>query len=206
LKKKACAVLLFTLFVGCFADDTYRQGVHLGIGFSPSFSYLLTSTESAGSQAVWYSNYLGGMSAEARVGWSKSEQKTSSFVSSLTWDYPSSHFAYSLFNGYAFTYYLNETAPSKVFDFFGGLFYSNVAGLSNISGAWGTKIGAKAGYEFNKHLTFWVGCSIAGQIRSYSILATQISDAYEIMPIGTYSSRELIFPTSILCSFSYSFF
>ena len=204
MKKTVCGLLILSYIIFSFAEETYRQGVHFGIGFSPSFSYLLISSKTYDSQA-WYSDYLGGFSVEARLGYSKSEYKASSFISSLTWDYPSTHFTFSLFNGYAFTFYTNEAAPSTAFEFFGGLYSSHVAGLDKINAAWGLKTGFKTGYEFKKRLTLWIGHSIACQLRSYSYPATLIDVHNDILHDGTSSSAELIFPTSVFASLTYLF-
>ncbi len=205
MKKVGCGLFVLLFVILSFAENNGKKGFRFGIGISPAFSYLLVSSSSGESQA-WYSNYLGGLSAELRLGYSKSENIISSFISSLTWDFPSSHFAYSLFNGYAFTFFTNEMARSRAYDFFVGLFSSHVAGLDNVHGAWGIKAGFKTGYKFKKRFFFWIGSSMGFQYRNYAYPGTELANSGEVYPVGEMTSQEVILPVSIFASITYSIF
>ena len=206
MKKHLCGLLFVSLITLAFPVDNIRQGFVFGVGLRPDFSYSLISTSMENSQA-WYSHYLGGCSAELRFGYSRNGKNVSSFVSGFTWNYPSSLFLFSLFEGYGFTHYMMESAPCFSYGFDAGITFSNTAGIDISYPAIGIKSGFKAGYEFMNHYTVWVGYNLGSEIRNYSINKMGI-DANDlsgtIKNYGPQNATDFILNNSISLSVSYS--
>jgi hypothetical protein len=204
MKTRLCGLICISLLSLAFPADN-RKGFVLGLGILPDFSYSVISTSLENNQN-WYSQYLGGCSAELRFGYSVSGTNVSSFVSSFTWNYPSDLFLFSLFEGFGWSHYTRELAPCLSYDFSAGITYRNSAGIDISYPAWGAKAGFKAGYEFSNHLTFWIGYAFGGEIMNYSIQKTGIDPndiTNTIRDLGLQNVTDVILNNSIGVSLSY---
>ena len=205
MKKHLCGLLCISLLFLAFPDDNNRKGFVLGFGILPDFSYSLISTSLEDNQN-WYSQYLGGCSAEVRLGGSISGMNVSSFVSSFTWNYPSDLFLFSLFEGFGWSHYTRESAPCLSYDLSAGITFRNSAGIDISYPAWGAKVGFKVGYEFANHLTVWIGYALGGEVMNYSIQRTGIDPGdltNTIRDLGLENVTDIIFKNSLGISLSY---
>ena len=206
MKKHLCGLLFVSLITLAFPADNIRQGFVFGMGLQPDFSWLLVSTSNDSTQS-WYSHYLGGCGAELRLGYSRSGKNVSSFVSGLTWNYPSSAFFFSLFGGYGFTHYMQQIAPCFIYDITAGLTFRNAIGLEKSYPCLGIRTGFKAGYEFAERWALWLGIYTGGEIRSYSTNRTEINPgdiSNTIINLGPMYCTDLIINNSLGLSVSYS--
>jgi hypothetical protein len=208
MKRHLCGILIYSLSAIAFPANNNRQGVVFSIGLQPDFSWLLVSTFNDSSQSS-YSHYLGAVGPELRIGYSRNGKNVSSFVSGFTWNYPSSLFLFSLFGGYGFTHYFQESTPGFAYDFTVGLTFVNTIGLEKSYPSLGFKTGFKAGYEFAKRWGLWLGTCTGGEIRSYSINKTGMNPADPtgtIIFYGPEYATDFILNNSMSLSVSYTIY
>ncbi len=208
MKRLAFYLMIVLFSTNACSFDNDRKGFVFGIGLSPDFTYTYVST-SLGSQSGWYNNYLGGLAGELRLGYSRSGKNISSFISSFTWNYPSDQFNYSLFGGYAFSHYINESGPSLAYDFSVDLGFRHTNVIDQGIGSFGMRTAFKVGFELGKHISVWLGDRIFYQVDSYTINRTTIDPndpTNTIRSLGSQSVTENGFGNSVFIILGYTLY
>lgn len=206
--------LIGAMAAAAFCSGNDGKGFYCNIGINAGFvpAIVYTSLGDSKDTTWWnqgsFTKYHGGATLDMHIG--RSSGKTaSSFVSALTWFYPSSIFDYSVFAGYAFTRYARFQPPSMVFEFLIGPEFRIINGLDKVSPVFfGLKTGIKAGYEFNGRFTGWAGVCAGYGYREYSIdlIAIDPNDlSNTLQHYGVISVRENMINGTLSVGGSYSF-
>jgi hypothetical protein len=207
--KRTTFFLMIVLYAAqALPFDNDRKGFVLGVELSPDFTYTYVST-SIGSQSGWYNDYLGGLAGELRLGYSRSGKNISSFISSFTWNYPTDRFNYSLFEGYAFSHYINESGPSLAYDFSMDIGIRHTNGVDVGIGSFGVRTACKVGFEFGRHFSVWLGERIFYQVDTYTIDRTTIDPndlTNTIRDLGSQNVTENGFGNSVFITLGYTLY
>jgi hypothetical protein len=206
-------MLIVAFAAVAFCDGNDRKGFYCTIGINAGFVPAIVYTSLGESMdTIWrnqgsFPKYHGGATLDMHIGRS-SGNTASSFVSSLTWFYPSSIFDYSVFAGYAFTRYARSQPPSMVLELLIGPEFRIISGLNEVSPVFfGLKTGIKAGYEFTRRFTGWAGVCAGYGYREYTIWLHAIApnDFSNTMQYGSIKVTENMINGTLSVGGSYSF-
>ena len=206
-------ILIVAIAAAAFCAGNDGKGFYCTLGINAGFVPAIVYTSLGESMDTTWRNqgsfpkYHGGATLDMHIGRS-SGNTASSFVSSLTWFYPSSIFDYSVFAGYAFTRYAGLQPPSLVFEFLIGPEFRIIKGLDMVSPVFfGLKTGIRAGYEFNRRFTGWAGVCAGYGYREYTIWlhAVAPNDLSGTMQYGSINVTENMINGTLSVGGSYSF-